>query len=248
MSENKPTIGIRPFGVTQKKNRSYDDELPRIPYMKMQQGFNEVRIVSGVGTYYHARWKGPKSKRSFGDRIRTSWPTYDDCPVKNDLGLEPKERYMFVVIDRADGELKLLDVGSLVLEQIEANLEVKNNHRKDGSKVSPRDFDISIKFDPKSKKPTNFYNVVAQDVCPMDQEDLDLISDIGGIEIINKLLEKQLICPKPETVKKRLVELGWDGKAVTKESENKSEDESVKEKSYAEPSSDDYSFEAPEND
>ena len=95
--------------------------------MRLQPGINNVRIVTGIGTFYQVRWKGPNSKRSYGDKIRTSFPTYgDDCPVKKYLGLEGKERYMVIVIDRADGELKLLDVSSLTAESIETNLEVKN--------------------------------------------------------------------------------------------------------------------------
>lgn len=243
-TENTPSVGIRPWGtILKKKNRQFDDDLPRLPFMRLQPGINNVRIVTGLGTYYQARWKGPHCKRSFGDKIRTSFPTYgEDCPVKKYLGLEGKERYMVVVIDRADNELKLLDVSPLAAEQIETNLEVKNSMRPEGQKVTPRDFDISIKFDPKSKNATGFYSVVAHDTFPMSEQDLSLIEDAGGEEILDKVLGKQLICPKPETVIKRLKDLGWVESATT---EAKA-DEAAADDGATESDPDDYEFKAPE--
>jgi hypothetical protein len=240
-TENKPSIGIRAWGTLPKQqSRQFDDDLPRLPYMKLNPGFNAVRIVSGLGTFFQARWKGPASKRSYGDKIRTSWPTYgEECPVKKFLGIEGRERYMAVVIDRADNELKLLDFSQLTAHQVEDILEAKN---KKGKNLTPRDFDLSIKFDPKSKVATGFYSVVAEDSEPMSEADLKLIDGIGGDEVIEKCLQKQLICPKPETVAKRLRDLGWDGNVVPKE-DNKSKGAKLEE-----PTEDDYSFNVPASD
>ncbi|MFA5757996.1 MAG: hypothetical protein WC942_01265 [Clostridia bacterium] len=237
MENSKPTIGIRKWGTMPKKERSYGDEdIPRIPFMKLEKGINDVRIVTDFGVYYQARWKGPSSKRAYGDRIRTAYPTYDDCPVKNDLGIQPKERYIVIVIDRKDDELKLLDLSPLVQEQIETNLEVKNKRRPEGNKITPRDFDISIKFDPSAKKATGFYSVVAADTEPMLDSDLNIIKNIGGEEMLNKILSKQLICPKRETVIKKLKEIGWDGTPTVEEN---------KDNALQEPSDEDYSFQRP---
>jgi hypothetical protein len=243
-NEQKPSVGIRAWGTTPKKgNRFPDDDLPRLSWLKMRPGLNDLRIVTGIGTYYQVRWKGPKSKAQYGDRIRTSYPTYlDECPVKTELKLEPKERYIVVVIDRFDGELKIFDFGQIVLEQVETTIEAKNSHRKDGIKVSPRDFDISISFNPKSTTPSGYYGVVGQDYEPMSQEDLDLIKDVGGEDVLDKIIQKQLICPKPETVRKRLLDLGWDGKVAP---DKLAKGEKVADKAYQEPSEDDYSFKRP---
>ncbi len=245
MSNNKPFVGIRPFGTTTKRqDRQFDSDLPRIPYMRMQPGINTIRILTGIGGYSQVKWKGPKSKGKFGDRVRTAYPAVplEECPVYKYLGLEGKERNMVIAIDRNDKEepLKLVDISQLTAEQIETNLEVKNSMRKDGNKVTPRDFDISIKFDPKSKVATGFYSVVAGDVCPLDEEDLKLIEDAGGQDILDKVLNRALICPKPETVEKRLREMGWDG-TVQKKAESKGEASAPLE----EPEEDDYSFQRP---
>lgn len=238
-TENTPSIGIRPWGTLPKQQaRQFDrEELPRLPFMKLQKGFNSVRIVTGMGVFYQLRIKLPNSKRSFGDKVRTAWPTYqDDCPVKKYFGKEGRERYMVVAIDRADQALKLLDLSQLTAQQVEDILEAKN---KKGKHLTPRDFDLSIKFDPQSKTATGYYSVVAEDTEPMSEADLKLIEEIGGDEVIDKCLHRQLICPKPETVEKRLRDLGWDGKPVPVEIK------SSKGSKLEEPDEDDYSFQRP---
>lgn len=238
-NENTASVGIRAWGANPKRPRQFDEDLPRLSFMKLNPGINDVRIVSNIGTYYQVRWKGPLSKRGYGDRIRTSYPTYgEDCPVKKFLGLTGKERYMVVVIDRADGELKILDLSQLTVEQVETNLEVKNSKRPEGKKVTPRDFDISIKFDPKAKNATGFYSVVAHDSIPMSDEDLALVSDLGGEDVLDKIINRQIVCPKPETVEKRLRALGWDGSSQQTATASPGAE-------LEEPAEDDYSFHRP---
>jgi hypothetical protein len=242
MSNNKPSVGIRPWGTTKRQSRQFDDDLPRLPYMKMKEGINTIRVLTGIGGYSQVKWKGPKSKGKFGDRVRTAFPAVplEECPVYKYLGLEGKERNMVVAIDRNDKEepLKLVDLSQLTTEQIETNLEVKNSMRPEDHKVTPCDFDISIKFNPHSKVATGFYSVVAGDVFPLSDRDLQLIEDIGGQEVLDKVLNRALICPKPETVEKRLRALGWDGTVQTKE-------ESKTDSKLEEPEEDDYSFNKP---
>jgi len=259
-TNNIPVVGIVPWGSGKTKSSKFNNDVPRIPYMRLKPGINNVRVVTELGVYCCVRWKGPKTKGRYGDRIRTSYPAYgDDCPVKKFLGMEGKERYMAIVIDRraqklrenekaqglesdeAEFPLKLLDIGELTKEQIETNLEVKNSIRTDGTQVSPRDFDMSIKFDPNAKSAIGFYSVVAHDADPMSEADLALIEGIGGQEMLDKILAKQLVCPKPETVIKNLKKLGWDGSTVVPAKTAKGNGTELEE-----PAADDYSFSRPE--
>jgi hypothetical protein len=259
-TNNIPVVGIVPWGSGKTKSSKFNNDVPRIPYMRLKPGINNVRVVTELGVYCCVRWKGPKTKGRYGDRIRTSYPAYgDDCPVKKFLGMEGKERYMAIVIDRraqklrenekaqglesdeAEFPLKLLDIGELTKEQIETNLEVKNSIRTDGTQVSPRDFDMSIKFDPNAKSAIGFYSVVAHDADPMSEADLALIEGIGGQEMLDKILAKQLVCPKPETVIKNLKKLGWDGSTVIKAEKGNHNTP------LEEPVADDYSFTRPED-
>lgn len=241
-TENMPSVGIRPWGTLPKQQtRSFDrEDLPRIPYMRLLPGFNSVRIISGMGAFFQVKIKLPTSKRPFGDKVRTSWPTYkDECPVKKFFGKEGRERYLVVVIDRADKQLKFLDLSQLTAQQVEDILEAKK--KKKGNQITPQDFDISVKFDPKSKVATGFYSVVADDNEPMSEEDWELINSIGGPEVIDKCLQRQIVCPKPETVMKRLKDLGWDGNPVPQETKS-----FKKEAKLEEPEEEDYSFNSPD--
>lgn len=245
---NKPSIGVKTWGTATNNNqnkKSYDSDLPKIPYVKWQKGLNNLRIVSDIGVFSSARWKGPKSKSRYGDRIRTAYPAYEDCPAVTKLKLNPKERFKFLAISRADNTLRLYEVGQLVIEQVEASLEVKNSVREDGDKVTPRDFDISIKFNPDSDNATGFYNVVAHDSIPMKQSDLDIIEDVGGQDIIDRVLQAQITCPKPESVEKWLKRLGWDGEAV-KDEESEEDSKSASKETLEAPAEDDYTFAKPE--
>ena len=245
-NENEtPTIGIKAWGTTKPKQRQQFDkeEIPRLGYMKFQPGeMAELRVLTGFGTYYQARVKLPQSRSPFGDRVATAWPTYDDCPVKNDLGLEPKERFKVIAIDRKTNELKIVDLNGLTQEQLESHLETKNKRRADGDKVTPRDFDISVKFDPKSSTPVGFYTISTFDNEPLSEEDFALISDVGGEEMLDKILNRALLCPKSEWVRETLKKKGWDGKPVTEDSEAKTEE------AHKAPVDDDYSFQAPADD
>jgi hypothetical protein len=232
-------VGIRKWGTKPATNNYSRDreDLPRLPYLRLMPGLNKLRIVTDPATYYQARYKAPDSKKPYGDRVRSAWPTYEDCPVKNDLGLEPKPRSMAIVIDRADGCLKLFDMSVLVDEQIEGILEVKNSGRSEDRKVSPRDFDIVVKFNPKAKKATGFYAVVADDSIPMNEEDLALVRDVGGSEVLDKILAVKTACWKPETVRKQLEKLGWKpGQKAAETAEGSSTP------THQEPVDDDYTF------
>jgi hypothetical protein len=246
MSNNNQTvasIGIKPWGTTTQKRNNYDnDDTKRLSFLKLNPGLNEMRIVTNPGQYYQARYKSPTSKKPYGDRVRTSYPTYDDCPVKNDLGIKPQPRFMVVVIDRADNSLKLFDMASSVAEGVENSLEAKNASlvKKGKPPIQPNGFDISVKFNPKSDKPAGFYSVVAGDTEPLSAEDLALIADCGGDEGLEKIVQRQIICPKRETVVKRLMDLGWDGKPVDKNAEESAKGEG----SLAAPEEDDYAFPA----
>jgi len=244
MTNNTPTVGIKPWGISKPKDRTQyeNDELPKLKYLKLTNPdvIPEFRIVTGFGTYYQARVSLPKSRSQYGDRVNTAWPQYEkECPVVNKLGLTAKERFKVIVIDRKDGDLKIADISQLTQENIEKTLQPKNARRAEGDKVSPADYDISIAFDPKAQA-ANMYTVGTFDNEPLSDEDRALIADIGGEEVLNKILTKAIMCPKPEWVEKKLVDMGWDGKAVVSEKEEAQDTKSELEA----PAKDDYSFPA----
>jgi len=86
------------------------------------------------------------------------------------------------------------------------------------------------------------YSVVAEDTEPMTESDIKILQSVGGEDVIERCLNRQLICPKPETVVKRLKELGWDEKVVEKEG-----NKSAKGTKFEETVEDDYSFQRTES-
>jgi hypothetical protein len=244
MSENKVSVGLIPWGTRQKPaSQNFNNEdLPKLPYLRLKDGSNIVRVVTPSANYYHIRYLPKDSKKNFGDRVRTAYPTYgQECPVLKDLKLtekDIKERFMTVVIDRSDGQLKLFDMSVLVQEQVEGILLDKNEGKSPEKRVTPSDFDINIRFNSKSNKPTGFYNVVPRDSEALSEEDIQTINSAGGQEMLAKVLQRAVACPKPEFVRKRLMELGWDGVSAATPAQAKSE---VGE-DIAEPKEADYSF------
>lgn len=194
-----------------KPSRKYErEELPRLPYLRLVGGNNIIRIVSPIAAYVQARVKDlPKSKSKFGERLRVSFPTYRPCPIVDGLGIIPRERYIVLVIDRKDNELKLFDMSSIVKESIISALADKNDGRSDeDTPITANDFDINVRFDPKSKTPSGFYAVIARDVKALSTKENELLAQFPP-ELMEKILIRQTVSPKPETVLKRLEELGW---------------------------------------
>jgi hypothetical protein len=245
---NKPSVGIKAWGtvapdVNQKKFVKRDEEvLPRLKYLKFTQQCTDVRLISELGVYYSCRVSLPKCKSPFGDIIRSAWPVYEDCPLKNEAKLEPKKRYIVLAIDRTDDLVKIFDMAPTIYSKIDATLTAKNKRRADDDHVSPLNFDISILYS-KDAPPTDKYNVVGQDSEPcLSQKDKDLIiAQLGSMDMIDKILAKQLIIPKGDTVRKNLNSLGWDGGPILKKKEEKEEKADTKTK-LAEATDDDYDF------
>lgn len=221
------------------------DNLPRFEYLRLQQGPNRLRIVTDPYAYYHVKFKGPNDK-GFGRRVNTAWPTYaDECPGVVDAGLTPKKRYLVGVIDRSEDDptLKIYDMSVLVYDALKsktanvaAQWEEDHGEQRD---FSPGDFDIVVNYDKKSPTPAGFYDVNTRTPKPLTEADLALLSE--SLEDLKRVLERNSACPKPETVRKKLEALGWDGSSVAADSRSEASEDS----SESEESEDKYSFPRP---
>jgi hypothetical protein len=241
MSDNIK-VGLTGWGdKNQTGPREQREELPRLPFLRLQNGNNVLRIITDPYVYYHIRYKGPKSKGSFGDRVNTAWPTHkEDCPAFNNREAltgskaNPKKRYFVAVIQRGDNEVKLFDMSVLVYEQLQGILA--DLKEATGEDKSPSDFDINIRYNSKASSPSGFYHVMGRPEAALSENDVSLINDVGQ-DTIAKILDRQSASPRPDQVQRRLEALGWTGEAAETE-EEPSED-------LQEAKDDDYSFEAP---
>ncbi len=115
---------IKEFGLTTWDNKkpvfNKQDE-PRIPFVRLTEGNNILRIITAPAAYWHVRYLDGKSK--FGTRVLVSQKALDDatkpeCPAIQ-AGGKPKKRYYAGVIDRTDNRVKLFDMSVLVYESLQ---------------------------------------------------------------------------------------------------------------------------------
>jgi hypothetical protein len=245
MTDENIKVGLTSWNEkNQTGPREPREDLPRIPFLRLKDGNNVVRCITDPYAYFHIKYKGPKSRGKFGDRVNTAWPTHKDCPAYlNREALtgskgNPKKRYFVPVIDRGDQSIKIFDMSLLVYEQIDGILEdIKD---ATGEQHKPTEFDINIRYNSNSPTPSGYYNVMARPVTPLSEADVELINTIdGGMETISKILDRQSASPTPERVQKRLEALGWDPSAA---SDSDSEEEAEEKGDLKEPEEEDYSF------
>ena len=257
MSDNI-TVGLTSWNEkNQTGPREQREELPKLDFLRLKNGNNVVRILTDPYVYYHIRYKGPKSRGSFGDRVNTAWPTHADddgnslCPAYlnrealTNSKANPKKRYFVAVIDRGDNVVKIFDMSVLVYEQLQGILaDVKE---ATGEDHAPSGFDINIRYNNKASSPSGFYHVMGRPPASLSEADVELIKAVGndnvsGQEAITKILDRQSASPRPESVQRRLENLGWtEGAEAQGESEGKGNGSG----NLEEADDDDYSFEKP---
>jgi hypothetical protein len=247
MTDNNIKVGLTSWNEkNQTGPREPREELPRIPFLRLSDGNNVVRCITDPYAYFHIKYKGPNSRGKFGDRVNTAWPTFEDCPAYlNREALtgskgNPKKRYFVPVIDRSDQSVKIFDMSLLVYEQLEGIVEDIKDATKE--EHNPTQFDVNVRYNSNSPTPSGYYNVMARPVTSLSEADVELINKIdGGMETIEKVLDRQSASPTPERVQRRLEKLGWDPNTVA-ESESKDKDEETKSGDLNEPEEEDYSF------
>lgn len=227
--------------------RQQREDLPQIPFLRLKEGNNIIRVVTAPYKYFMIRFKGPGDKRPYGTRVNSAYPKYDsskgteDCPTKPFwTGKTPKERFLAGVIDRSEQKIKIYDLSLLVYEQL-------HNFKEDPEYGPATTYDINIRFNPKATSPQGYYTVIPRPKTDLSEADLNLVEEAG--EDLHKVLLRHATPPPPEVVRKRMMDLGWDGKpppAKEEKKSNGSSDTPTEELAVAQ--DDDYDFPAPAAD
>jgi hypothetical protein len=236
------------FGATNwkdKQTRNFPpregDDLPKIPFMRLQQGSNYLRIVTIPYKYHFIRYAGPNVKSPFGVRVNCAYPLYDNDPATG-MGYPAKLRYFVGVIDRREGDLKILDMSTVIMEKLQDDLETLEE--MDGQEHSPTEFDINVRYNKNASSPGATYNVVRGEKAALSEEDVALINAIGE-ETLNKVLLRHATPPKPEVVVKLLEKHGWVEGEKAPPKEDKKDAKKKGDENLSEAKDDDYSFEKP---
>lgn len=185
----------------------------RIPFMKFDKpGDYTVRLV-GNHVKFHRHWQ------PFTERVISHIDYKQDDPAWQ-KGFYPRETYAIHIIDRADGQLKILEKGRSLFKQFARYKEVNgvNPAGKDGT-----DWVITLEW-PGGKKRQAKYQADYKNVpAPFTEEEIALIKE-------NKAPLKDIYATTPlEKIKELWAALPDEAKIPPKRDENGRVVESSKE-------------------
>ena len=217
--------------VQTSKPQPKQDDRVKLPFIRLKDGNNVLRIITAPAKYWQIKFQDGKSQ--FGTRVNCAFPAVDrnECPTVQ-AGYKPKKRYLAGVIDRSEegGAIKIYDMSVLVYEQLQA-------FKADPEVGVPSGYDINIRYNRGASSPAGFYSVVPRPPKALSEEDQELINSVGS-DVIEENLVRLCTPPSVESVTGFLKKLGWDGESkVTAAAPAKAQLE--------ETSDDDYSFDKP---
>ena len=213
-------------------------DVRRFKFVRLTNGNNVMRFVTPPFRYFFARVRSPQDKNKFGNRVNISYPKYDDCPAIA-AGLKAKERYYVGVLDLSDREIKILDMSVLVYEQMQ---EIRADFQESkGREVNPVEFNVNIRYNKDATSPAGYYKVLPREVEPLSEDNQAIVDE--AMEDLVKNLELKSTCWRPETVTKRMADLGWTPEFQAKIDEEERREKEAKK--LAEAKDEDYDFNDP---
>lgn len=147
-------------------------------YMKLKQGENKIRIVSEAEVY-GKHYINKKGIVCLGK---------EECPHCMD-GDKPKPAWLFWVIDRTDGAIKLLEVGYSVVAKIKTLAQSEDYHFE-----TMPDFDLTITKTGESLE-TEYDVIPARKNSPLTDEEKEQIDELKPPASI--IEAKKKVIPEP---------------------------------------------------
>lgn len=141
------------------------------PFMKLQPGMNQVRIV-GLPFEVDIHWE----KGTDGSNKRVVCLGVG-CPVCK-AGHTPTKRFQVLVIDRADGKIKILEAGTSIFRQIK-------DYALDAEYGNPTMYDMRIKKEGSGRE-TKYSVVASPNKGQITDEEKKLVDDATSLTDINK--------------------------------------------------------------
>lgn len=163
-----------------RKGGKFENGDNKTQYMKLVNGSNFVRIVTDPKRYITHKYK-EKDDKGYGDWVKCSAPLHGSCPLC-DRGDKPKKRWLVGCIDRASNQYRILDISSLIYDQIKTL-----NKSKWGD---PKRYDVEIVMDDKAQA-ANFYKVLPQMPEALSTADLALVKTVNEDDLLRR-------CTPPE--------------------------------------------------
>jgi len=212
----------------------------RIPFIKMKEGDNIVRIITEPYACYKVKVVGSNSPK-FGSRIKIAYPNVSeekDPALKH--GLRKIRRYYVGLIykgteDSPEEKLGLLEMGQGGLFK---QLRTFKQNKKYPDSL--RDFDINIVRDSNAGG-SGYYTALPEPPFPNPLSESELALEAEHKEQLHNLLKLLSTPNTPEKVQELLDEVGW----VPDVSEDSSSDSSSESSDMSTDDEDMYEFTPP---
>lgn len=159
-------------------------------FLKLDEGENEVRLITAPFQYMHHRVKLVESDK-YGQKINCS-KLNGSCMLCDELNDRPKARWLVGVISRKTGAYKILDISWAVFSQIQ---KYAKNTKSWGD---PMTYDLNIIVD-KNGGATGYYSVQPLPKEPLSAAD-QVIKDNADLDD----LKRRVVPITPEKVKERV--------------------------------------------
>lgn len=164
------------FNVSWEQMNFSSNATEGIPFMKLQQGMNRIRIVANparISVHWVADAEGKNHK------ILCPGKDNGGCPICQELGEKPQTRYMLMVLDRADGVVKQLEVGRMIMKDIQTLA-------MDADFGNPTQYDIKIQKDGAGRE-TRYHVMPAPSKTPLTAAEKELVDKTPSLESMNKV-------------------------------------------------------------
>ena len=214
---------------TKRNDKQFDG--PKIPFLKLKEGNNVLRLITAPYKYFSIDFKLDPEQKNYGTRVKCSDPI-EDCLTKQ-TGYKQKAKYYVGVIDRSDSSIKILDMGSSIFDGIKS---LKEDIEWGDPVDAKTAYDITIRKNSKNP-PASFYTCIPRGKAPLSEADLKLKSDVE--EALVASLERLSAPLSVEKVKALLDAAGYTGGRVAPLPVSKKNTGDAK---LAESTDDDYNF------
>ena len=161
-------------------------------FLTLSSGNNKLRIVSEA--VERPRFWSQEYKNNF-DYV----PALDDAflaayNANHEAPIRVKNNYVVYVIDRADGEIKILEIGKTITDQLR-ELSVSEDYKFDD--VPP--YDMTIKKEGE-KMSTKYTVMAARDNTELTDEEKEKVAGLSPLEdLVAKFVDKRESLIEPST-------------------------------------------------
>jgi hypothetical protein len=183
----------------EKKDTQNTGDMKRLPYMQFDKPGNYTIRLVGAHVKFYRHWQ------PFTDRIITCKEYKNNDPAWQ-AGFYPRETFAIHVIDRATGELKILEKGSSLFKQF-ANYKVVNDINPAG--LEAPDWVVQVEWPNGNKRQAKYtcmskakLNELTQEEKVMIKENQAPLKKIYATTPLETIIEKWEAIPDEAKVKK----------------------------------------------